>query len=396
MSKSTANSKRYIEYQHNGVTLQSQFYPQAPLRSDQKKLPAILLLPTVAGLNKAFDAFVEKYLSLGYSVFAVDMYGKDMRRVTREQCFDYMNFLLSERQLLQDRVALALEQLKGLPEVDANRIVAVGYCFGGLCALDLARTGADLQAVISLHGLLSGADTEGQTEQIKPRVLVLHGSDDPLAPLEQLVSFKHEMNARHARWELQLYGNVAHAFTNPQADGSLKGICYDQLADRRSWLALSQFLEEVLHTDETTMPTSKKSNPNEINLLFVCVENSCRSQMSQAFAVIHGDETVHAYSAGSKPSGIVNPKAIATMKELEYDLSHHDSKSLDDIPDLHFDAVVTMGCGDNCPWVPADRHIDWQIPDPKHMQPEEFAQIRDQIGELIKNLLNEIKANKNS
>lgn len=123
-------------------------------------------------------------------------------------------------------------------------------------------------------------------------------------------------------------------------------------------------------------------------LLFVCVENSNRSQMSQAFAAIHGGENVEAYSAGSKPSGIVNPKAIAAMKELGYDLSTHDSKSLQEVEAYApFDAVVTMGCEDACPWMPAKQFIDWQIPDPKHMEPKEFNEIRDMISEKVKALI---------
>ncbi|HCL05711.1 MAG TPA: arsenate reductase ArsC [Chitinophagaceae bacterium] len=123
-------------------------------------------------------------------------------------------------------------------------------------------------------------------------------------------------------------------------------------------------------------------------LLFVCVENSNRSQMSQAFAIIHGGENVAAFSAGSKPSGIVNPKAIAAMKELGYDLSSHDSKSLQEVEAYApFDAVVTMGCGDACPWMPAKQFIDWQIPDPKHMEPDEFNKIRDLISEKVKALI---------
>jgi arsenate reductase (thioredoxin) len=126
-------------------------------------------------------------------------------------------------------------------------------------------------------------------------------------------------------------------------------------------------------------------------LLFVCIENSNRSQMSQAFAKIFGGDTVEAYSAGSKPSGLVNPKAIAAMKELGYDLSTHDSKSLDEVKVYApFDAVVTMGCGDACPWMPAKQFIDWQIPDPKHMGPEEFNKVRDLIGEKVKALVESI------
>jgi protein-tyrosine-phosphatase len=127
-------------------------------------------------------------------------------------------------------------------------------------------------------------------------------------------------------------------------------------------------------------------------LLFVCIENSNRSQMSQAFATILGGDRVDAYSAGSKPSGVVNPKAIAAMKELGYDLSTHDSKSLDEVKAFApFDVVVTMGCGDACPWMPARRFVDWQIPDPKHMEPEEFNKVRDFIRDKIAGLLAELE-----
>ena len=123
-------------------------------------------------------------------------------------------------------------------------------------------------------------------------------------------------------------------------------------------------------------------------VLFVCVENSNRSQMSQAFAKMLGGERVKAYSAGSRPSGIVNPKAIAAMRELNYDLSKHDSKSLKEVEQFApFDAVVTMGCGDACPWMPAKKFIDWEIPDPKHMEPAEFNKVRDLIKEKVKSLL---------
>jgi arsenate reductase (thioredoxin) len=128
-----------------------------------------------------------------------------------------------------------------------------------------------------------------------------------------------------------------------------------------------------------------------IKLLFVCVENANRSQMSQAFARIHGGDKVEAYSAGSKPSGVVNPKAIAAMQELGYDLTTHDSKSLQEVEAFApFDAVVTMGCGDACPWMPAKQFIDWQIPDPKHMEPTQFNEVRDYISGKVKELIDSI------
>lgn len=117
-----------------------------------------------------------------------------------------------------------------------------------------------------------------------------------------------------------------------------------------------------------------------MKLLFVCVENSCRSQMAQAFGLLAGAE---AWSAGSKPSGEVNPKAIASMAEIGYDLSKHESTSIDEIPGMEFDLVATMGCGDACPHVPARHREDWDIPDPKHMDPEEFARVREGIREHV-------------
>lgn len=122
-------------------------------------------------------------------------------------------------------------------------------------------------------------------------------------------------------------------------------------------------------------------------LLFVCIENSNRSQMAQAFARIHGGPDIEAYSAGSRPSGRVNPKAIASMKELGYDLSTHASKSLQEVPQDGYDFVVTMGCGDECPWIPSKERIDWQIPDPREMEPDEFRKVRDLIGAKVKEIL---------
>jgi len=121
-------------------------------------------------------------------------------------------------------------------------------------------------------------------------------------------------------------------------------------------------------------------------VLFVCVENSNRSQMAEAFAHIHGGDNVDAQSAGSKPSGVINPKAIRFMDELNYDLRTHSSKSLEDI-DGEFDAVITMGCGDNCPWIPAKRREDWGLPDPKNMDDENYRAVRDEISLRVKKLL---------
>lgn len=123
-------------------------------------------------------------------------------------------------------------------------------------------------------------------------------------------------------------------------------------------------------------------------ILFVCVENSNRSQMSEAFAKMLGGSLFEAYSSGSRPSGKINPKAITSMKGLGYDLTTHHSKSLEEVKQFApFDAVVTMGCGDACPWMPAKKFIDWNIPDPKNMNEEDFRKVRDLIKEKVKDLL---------
>ena len=125
-------------------------------------------------------------------------------------------------------------------------------------------------------------------------------------------------------------------------------------------------------------------------LLFVCVENANRSQMAQAFATLHGAGRVAAYSAGSRPSGTVNPKAVAAMRERGYDLSTHASKSLDEVREIAFDYVVTMGCGDACPFIAARHRRDWQIPDPRHLEPAAFNEVRDLIERQVQALLAEL------
>ena len=132
------------------------------------------------------------------------------------------------------------------------------------------------------------------------------------------------------------------------------------------------------------MPEPKK------NVVFVCIENSNRSQMAEAFARMHGEDVVNAYSAGSRPSGVVNPKAIAAMRETGYDLTVHRSKSLDDLPDVEWAAAITMGCGDECPNLRAARREDWAIPDPKHLPPAEFAGVRDLIEGKVRALLRDL------
>jgi arsenate reductase (thioredoxin) len=130
----------------------------------------------------------------------------------------------------------------------------------------------------------------------------------------------------------------------------------------------------------------KKSMPEKARVLFVCIENSCRSQMAEAFAHLYAQASIEAFSAGSRPSGQINPQAISVMAELGYNLGKHSSKSLSEIPQAKYDYVITMGCVDECPFIPADHHEDWDLPDPKTLPLDEFRLVRDRIGEQVKDL----------
>jgi len=143
-------------------------------------------------------------------------------------------------------------------------------------------------------------------------------------------------------------------------------------------------------TQEIAEEIAEESGP--IRLLFICFENSCRSQMAEAFARAHGAQGTEAFSAGSRPSGVVNPTAIRVMAEVGYDLSAHRSKAVDEVPAGSFDVVVSMGCGDDCPFVPAYRREEWEIPDPKEMPLPAFREVRDRIEREVSGLLESLGA----
>ena len=155
-----------------------------------------------------------------------------------------MQPLLEDRSLLQRRMTLALEQIRKQKEVDSSRVAAMGFCFGGLCVLDLARTGSDVLGVASFHGLFKPpGNTDGN--KILAKVLVMHGWDDPMVKPDQVISLAEELTAMGADWQIHGYGNTLHAFTNPAANDVAHGTVYDADADRRSWQNLQLFLAEI-------------------------------------------------------------------------------------------------------------------------------------------------------
>ncbi|MEQ8205102.1 MAG: dienelactone hydrolase family protein [Woeseia sp.] len=207
--------------------------------------PGVLVSHAWRGRSEFEDQKAHELAALGYLGFALDMYGVGKLGTSPEQNRSMMQPLIDDREVLQRRISSALTELRGLPEVDSARTAAIGYCFGGLCVLDLARSGADINGVVSMHGLL-GAPMNSATHDISAKVLIQHGWDDPMATPQDVLFITQELSARKADWQLHAFGNTLHAFTNPVAADPANGLLFDADADRRSWRGLQDFLQEVL------------------------------------------------------------------------------------------------------------------------------------------------------
>jgi dienelactone hydrolase len=183
---------------------------------------------------------------LGYVALAADMFGDRRQAGNLQEVAKLVGDLRSQPEALRARGRAALATLAALPQVDINRMAAIGFCFGGSVVLELARDGADLKAVVSFHGVLA-TRTPAVFGNVKASVLVCTGADDPLAPPDQVRAFEDEMRAAAVRdWHLISYGNTLHGFTNPDADGSImRAAMYSEQADRRSWASMRSLLDEV-------------------------------------------------------------------------------------------------------------------------------------------------------
>lgn len=232
--------QQFIEYRH-GSTLLEGFYANAAPPGERR--PGVLIAHAWGGRDAFVVEKAKALAGLGYAGFALDNYGKGVLGSGTEENSKLMGRFMADRALLRDRLQLALATLRAQPGVDPERIAIMGYCFGGLCALDLARSGADIRGAISFHGLLLPSGLEPRP--IKAKVLALHGYADPMAPPQQVLDFGKEMTDAGADWQLHAYGGVLHAFAVPEANDLSLGALYDARAERRSWRALLDFLEEI-------------------------------------------------------------------------------------------------------------------------------------------------------
>jgi dienelactone hydrolase len=231
---------RAVEYQFAGKTF------EALLAHDDRRggrRPLVLVFHAWAGRGPVEEDAARMLARLGYAGLAFDLYGKGVYGRTTEECQALMSPLASDRAHLQARLAHGLEVARAQPEADPTRIAAMGFCFGGLCALDLARTGADMRGAASFHGLFSPPGNLAGV-RIKAKVIAFHGFDDPMVSPEDVVALGRELTAAGADWQIHAYGGVQHAFTNPQANDPAFGTVYDRRAAGRAFATLEGFLAE--------------------------------------------------------------------------------------------------------------------------------------------------------
>ena len=210
----------------------------------QGQRPAVLINHAWAGRDEFVGEKAKKLAELGYLGFAVDMYGKGVLGASADQNSKLMQPFMENRQLINQRMKAAFNALRLMPWVNDKQIAVIGFCFGGLCALDFARTGIDIKGVISFHGLLGAPQCDNPTE-IKAKILALHGHDDPMVPVSQVNAFQEEMTQAGADWQFHTFGNTMHAFTNPMANDPNFGTVYQIDADQRSWKLTVSFLSEI-------------------------------------------------------------------------------------------------------------------------------------------------------
>ncbi|MDC6367052.1 MULTISPECIES: dienelactone hydrolase family protein [Flavobacteriaceae] len=212
--------------------------------SFEDKRPVVLISHSYGGQGKFDEDKAVALANLGYLAFAIDVYGQGRRASNTSEAEALMNEMLADRQELLNRLLLALDKIKKHELANTDKIGAIGFCFGGKCVLDLARSGIEIGGVVSFHGIFDppGLNHKGD---IKAKVLVLHGWEDPLALPKDINLLGQELTQRNAVWEMDIYGHTGHAFTNPKAKAPNQGMMFNALANDRSWRRMVNFFEEV-------------------------------------------------------------------------------------------------------------------------------------------------------
>ena len=231
-----------IEYKH-GDTLLEGFLAYDDTVTGKR--PGVLVVHEWWGLNDYAKRRAEQLARLGYVAFCLDMYGKGKVTADPKVAGEWASVFRNDRPMGRAQAAAGPEVLKSRPQVDPARIAAIGYCFGGTVVLEMARSGADLKGVVSFHGGLA-TPTPADARNIKGKVLVLHGADDLFEQPSEIAAFQEEMRQARVDWQMVYYGSAVHSFTNPESGkAGIKGVGYNEAADRRSWLAMRNFFDEI-------------------------------------------------------------------------------------------------------------------------------------------------------
>jgi len=231
-----------LSYNDGDVTLQG-FLAYDETKTGKR--PGILVMPEAFGLGKNAKTRAQRLAELGYVALGGDPYGDGKEYTDLQDAITVATALMADPAKFRARARAGIDKLASLPQVDSSRLAAIGYCMGGTFALELARDGTPLKGVVSFHGGLQ-TQRPATAGQVKAKILVCHGSDDPMIPIPQVNAFVEEMTGAGADWQLVSYGNTVHSFTNPDADGTMMpGIKFNAQSDARSWLAMKNFFEEV-------------------------------------------------------------------------------------------------------------------------------------------------------
>ncbi|MEX2495068.1 MAG: dienelactone hydrolase family protein [Woeseia sp.] len=206
--------------------------------------PVVLIVHAYGGRGEYECGRADMLARMGYVGVALDVYGKGVLGQDPAECGRLMQPFIEDRGHLLRRLELGLEAARAQPECDPGRVAAIGYCFGGLCVLDMARAGLDLHGVVSFHGLFD-PPSDRASNDIRAKVLVLHGWEDAMVPPDSVLALASELTARNTNWQIHAYGGTFHAFTNPHADDIGRSVKFDAVADRRSWETLENFLAEL-------------------------------------------------------------------------------------------------------------------------------------------------------
>lgn len=231
-----------VEYTQGGVALEGYLAYDTAVKGPR---PGVLVVPDWMGVTDYAKARVDQLAGLGYVAFLADVYGKGVRPHDSQQASAEAAKYYKDVQLFRARVRAGLDDLSARPETDASRLAVIGYCFGGAGALELARSGAPLKGVVTFHGRLSTSNP-ADAKNIKGKVLVLHGADDPYVKPEEVKGFMDEMRAAGVDWQVMYYSGAVHSFTIKSAGNDpSKGAAYNEAADRRSWVAMKDFFDEI-------------------------------------------------------------------------------------------------------------------------------------------------------